>query len=72
MGIDYFNLPDKGSETDLEFALRAIGGATWLLESRRQFFIEDAVIFRSFHDYQVIFGLDDLTARHRLGGMMGP
>jgi len=56
IAVDYHDPPDRGSDTDFRISLRAIGGATWIMKSRRQFFIEGAVIFGNPHDFQLMVG----------------
>jgi hypothetical protein len=56
MALDYHDPPDRGSDTDIDLSLRALGGVAWVLKSRRQFFIEGAVIFGNPHDYAVVVG----------------
>jgi hypothetical protein len=56
LGLDYHDPPGRGSDTDFEIALRAIGGSTWILKSRREFFLEAALIFGDLHDVQIVAG----------------
>jgi hypothetical protein len=56
LGLDYFDPPDRGSRTDVELALRLLGGGSWVLKSKREFFIEGAWIIGDLHDFQLVVG----------------
>jgi len=56
LGLDYKDPPNRGSSTDFEIALRLLGGGTWTLKSRREFFVEGAIIIGDLHDFQVMLG----------------
>ena len=56
LGLDHHDPTGRGSETDFEIALKAIGGSTWILKSRREFFLELSLIFGDLHDAQLMAG----------------
>jgi hypothetical protein len=56
LGLDYHDPPDRDSDTDFAIALKAIGGTTWILKSRREFFLELALVVGDLHDVQLMAG----------------
>lgn len=56
LGLDRYDPPESGSDTDLEIALKLIGGTTWVFDSGREFFLEGALISGSLQDVEILVG----------------
>jgi len=56
LGLVHFDPPNGGSDTEFEIALKLIGGVTWTLKSKREFFLEAALIAGDLQDIQVMAG----------------
>jgi hypothetical protein len=56
VGVDYFDKPGGGSDTNFEIALRATGGIMWRLKGGTEMFGELNLIFGDLHDFQAMIG----------------
>ena len=56
LALVYYDPPDRGSDTEFEIALKWIVGVSWTLKSKREFFLEGALITGGLQDAQVMAG----------------
>jgi hypothetical protein len=56
LGLDYNHPPGTGSDLDLRLTVRAIGGSSWVLRNRKEFFLEGSWILGALHNLQFMAG----------------
>lgn len=56
LGLDYRHPPDRGSDLDLRLTVRMIGGSSWVLPNRKEFFLEGSLILGALHNLQFMAG----------------
>ena len=56
LGLDYKNPPNANDDLDLRCTVRLVGGSSWVLKSRKEFFLEGSMILGALHNWQFMAG----------------